>query len=1452
MSTNIRKQLGPIRRRLRDRIEEVTEGVAKEMDNNTLKNLRAKLNANIVSHHQTFSKFNELTELDDEEQIIVDKEIETSTNLDLDAAEANQLINELIEDGEQKKTVIRQRKRDEERELLELEKLKLETECKRVQLEKLKDTEEKTADTANNQKIKLPTLTLPTFSGKVTAWPTFWDSFNSTIHSNKQVARIDKFKYLVSALEGDAKGTLCGFDLTESHYDEAVALLKDRYDDTEYIIHNHYTILSKISRCSNATYELRKTFNLLEAQIRSLQSLGEDVNNNYMISLVKSKLPEAFNLRLEEIRNENWTLTLLRKSINKLILAREKSEQNVVQALDGDVIDYTAGGLLSDSTKVKCSFCEKSHWSDECQQFKTVVERKGQIKGRYFICLSPKHLYRNCLSRKPCFYCKERSQHHSALCPSKFGTVDREAEGELLGEDLEIDLHQDVVMKTARVLVQNPKSNMGRCVIALMDSGAKRTYLTERIADMIGVERGPSKSTKLNTFSTQVASSMITSATTIQIKQKDGSKKLMHANICENITGSMMRQKLDVERYRRVWKDLMMADEIPNRSTTFKIDLLIGNDYYDDVISSEKISLGHGLYLVNSTLGWMFSGRMVRANETNDVESYMLVEEDDIAKKVWELETIGVKHVTDDAEENEVTKRFNNLIQKNNGRYQVAWPWKLSKYELPSNYKLAKARLKSLVQTLSKDETLLKKYDEIIQKQSREGIIEEANTTEAYLRNSAVVTHYLPHHLVMSNENKKLRIVYEGCAKTTQSKKSLNECLYKGSNMVKDLCGMIMRFRMNNVGFIADIEKAYLQLELRSNDRDVTRFLWLKDIRLPFSDHNICEKRFCRVIWGIISAAFLLGSTLKHHLDSENSEISMDILRNLYVDNLVSGAESTKYAIFYYRETKRIFNNASMNMCKWVSNDSDVMEQIAAEDRCDERRVKVLGMIWDADTDKMCLSTHKPNNTLLSTTKREVAQTIASVYDPPGIYCPVLLQPKVLLQELWELNVGWDEEVSKEINERWIKLRKEICNIHIINVPRRVDQLSDDGSKQFELITFTDASKHAYAAAVYLKVTNKTRCDTNLIFAKTRLRPIKNKLTIPRLELMGVLIGCRMSNYVAQQLNVMVSKQTLFTDSKCVLEWYKSEKDLKRFVMDRIDEIRKHKMTFKYVKSEENPADIATRGENVNDLKGNKSWWQGPDWITSNDATLPSYEYKVDSEIRQLLNEEEKTNRNLYEVGLMASTFVEKDGPFGIDINAFSELNRLMRITAWCLRFIDNVRKTNGVFKDHLTALEIDTAERLWTTYIQDKYCKELIIAIDANKSHPLMGLGLYKDKEGVIRCAGRFQHEENHPKLLPKKSRYTDMVVARSHKACLHGGVAQTLAHVRGDFWIIQARTVVRNLINGCLICKRWHGGPFKTPHFSPYPSYVTTAYNPAFSFSGLDYLGPVMMKNTGELIKG
>ncbi|XP_065895078.1 uncharacterized protein [Dysidea avara] len=74
-------------------------------------------------------------------------------------------------------------------------------------------------------RVKLPKLVLRPFNGDVTNWTTFWESFDSSVHSNRDLSDIDKFNYLNSLLTGTAREAVAGLSLTSANYGEAVAIL---------------------------------------------------------------------------------------------------------------------------------------------------------------------------------------------------------------------------------------------------------------------------------------------------------------------------------------------------------------------------------------------------------------------------------------------------------------------------------------------------------------------------------------------------------------------------------------------------------------------------------------------------------------------------------------------------------------------------------------------------------------------------------------------------------------------------------------------------------------------------------------------------------------------------------------------------------------------------------------------------------------------------------------------------------------------------------------------------------------------------------------------------------------------------------------------------------------------------------------------------------------------------
>uniref|UniRef100_A0A0N5AYE3 RT_RNaseH_2 domain-containing protein n=1 Tax=Syphacia muris TaxID=451379 RepID=A0A0N5AYE3_9BILA len=143
---------------------------------------------------------------------------------------------------------------------------------------------------------------------------------------------------------------------------------------------------------------------------------------------------------------------------------------------------------------------------------------------------------------------------------------------------------------------------------------------------------------------------------------------------------------------------------------------------------------------------------------------------------------------------------------------------------------------------------------------------------------------------------------------------------------------------------------------------------------------------------------------------------------------------------------------------------------------------------------------------------------------------------------------------------------------------------------------FMDASAEAYAAVVYLTTGCGKNRKYNLIFSKSQLTPLQQKLTIPQLELMAAWIGVKAVEFVRNNVDVPVHEYYGWSDSKCLLGWLRTKHTVKLpvFVRNRAYNIKQSNLKFDYVPSASNPPDIATRGMKLKDFKDSDLWWHAP------------------------------------------------------------------------------------------------------------------------------------------------------------------------------------------------------------------------------------------------------------------
>ncbi|KAH7711566.1 Pao retrotransposon peptidase family protein-like protein [Aphelenchoides avenae] len=617
---------------------------------------------------------------------------------------------------------------------------------------------------------------------------------------------------------------------------------------------------------------------------------------------------------------------------------------------------------------------------------------------------------------------------------------------------------------------------------------------------------------------------------------------------------------------------------------------------------------------------------------------------------------IGTNEMTPD--DQAAADMLDKLITREpDGRYKVPLLFRTadgeppSNEELPTNMKLGKGRAISTRNSLAKVPTKLAEYDGIIRDYLQRGFI---NTAPLRTRQTK---HCLSHHPVhKESTTTATRPVYDASAKLPM-RSSLNDWLYRGPVFLPTIPGVLLRSRIPKIIIVCDIGKAFLQVAVKESHRDC---LWTKE---P-TDDNVIFYRFDRVPFGLKSSPYLLAGVIKKHLESEGTPVALEMLKNCYVDNVLLMADNVDEALQKYRESKAIFAKAQMPLREYASNNTKFNDAVDPADRADLNKLRELGIRWNVTADYWDIPLRprqptrsaplaatgaaasvqpKPDDTTTTRTetkepaplavtngpvrskkpkrkrrkavdedrltKRVMLSIVARVFDPLGFIQPVTLLLKLVIQEVWKAGKDWDEDVSDEHAALWREAIRDF-DTTTIRIPRR---LTDDKINSAEVHVFTDGSSQAYGATAYLRIPGSNGTyNVNLVYARAKVKPIKDaeRYTIPRMELLGVLLGSRVIKFLHQELDVPITATYLWSDATIVLHQIADTEKIKEvWVHNRLTEVRlirdEFNAEFRHVPTDENPADIISRGIAAADLQHCKKWWHGPSFLTLDSSQWP-------------------------------------------------------------------------------------------------------------------------------------------------------------------------------------------------------------------------------------------------------
>ncbi|XP_055919024.1 uncharacterized protein LOC129951048 [Eupeodes corollae] len=1286
--------------------------------------------------------------------------------------------------------------------------------------------------------VRLPKIHPPTFTGEYQNWRSFHDQFVSLVHNNTSLTKIEKLHYLKSSCKEGAGILLEHISVDDASYDKAWELLTSRYDFKRILVNNELKLFYELSVVKEENAKgIRELLDNSTKILHALKNLPVHHWDAIIIFLLLKKLPATVQSK--------WETTLgTKKEIPTF-----KEFSDFLETSNN--FNNTNQQPYSQSNNFPNAFNQQSSSQGNHNQFQHNTNNnntfsnnpRAQLQTNTYTPTQQNNnrntfAHTNINTQNP-----NSSQTHHVT--TEFNpNVQNVHPYDILPSTSSNCFHLNeckrtqILLATAIIKVKSAQGDFVQ-LRALIDPGSQATFITESAVQLLGLKKIPTS------FDVSVLGQ----------NKANSCKHFVNLNLSSNysdfitstrgyiyktLTGLLPNEEVFANRWKHL-QGLKLADPSFNRPGN--IDILLGNDIYCEILLDEVIRNEEQVAPIaqKTRFGWIVLGK-VPLEKPFSLQVYtQLVDIDTQMRAFWEMEETPYEKAVDE-EDVECEKHFlQNTKRVPGGRFEVSLPFKeLHRPRLMSTKQKALMMFYKQEKKLLNNPTLHKEYNDCLKEYLTLNQMEEVDINIDNKLNSPF--HYVvPHHAVMkeTSTTTKLRVVFNAAYQTADGS-SLNDHLMTGPKTQTDILAIVLRWRTHKITFVSDIEKMYRQILVHPEDAYYQLLFWRENPSMPIKLYKVKVLMF-----GTAPAPYLANRTLKKLASDEEVTYPLAaqmIREDMYIDDLVSGADSVEVAKEKYHQISKLLSSAGFHLRKWMSNNEEFLASIPKADQ--ETNVsltfgaldhtKTLGISWFPSTDSFSFKKISIDKVV---SKRTILSTIARLFDPLGWIAPCIVKAKIIMQQLWLKGLSWDENIPVELLQEWLSFQEELDILEDIRIPRWVN--IENGTQQVELHGFCDASTKAYGAVVYLRVLDNQNCiHTHLLIAKTKVAPVST-VSLPRLELCGAVMLAKLLNYTKSVLPFKNISVFAWTDSTITLCWISGlPSKWRTFIANRVTEIQRltNVSMWKHIPTKLNPADLASRGVLPSKLRNNNLWWKGPLFLQE------MWRFSIPEQPTQCEINEEKREIKTH------LAIQNTDGILDV-LCKQSKLTKALRIIANVHRFIYNSRKRETYRrKSVLTPLELDISMRTAIRSVQKLMFHDVINELQKTKRTKLnKSLNLFIDGCGILRIGGRLQnatltYDQKHPIVLKPDHNFSRLIIEDAHEKTLHGGIHQVIAHIRNRFWIFNMKRTVKKYINKCFTCFKNAPKPLQQLMGS-LPAPRVNVSRP-FTHTGVDYAGPIEVK--------